>query len=483
MGKKSVKVNYIYNVSYQILLIVIPLITIPYISRVLGAEGLGIYSYVESIVTYFVLFATMGITYYGQREVAFLQDDRKKRTELFWETKFFTIIISAITLVVYVIFCLFQRNSLLYLVLAINIMNVAMDVTWLFQGMEEFKTITTVNVFFKVLTVVYIFLFVRDSGDVVVYALGVSLLTLLGNAFLWTKIGRYVDKPYFKGIHPFRNYKTIISLFIPTIAIQVYTVLDKTMLGVITSDAAQNGYYDQALKLSKTTLTLVTALGAVMVPRIGYHYSRHEDEKVRSFMYRGYNFVWFLGMPLCFGLMGVADNLVPWFYGPGYDEVTVLLKVLSFLILAIGINNVTGIQYLIPTERQNIFTFTVVLGAIINFVLNMVLIPIMQAKGAAVASVVAETVIALVQLLIVRKEISMAKVLICSWKYLVSSLAMYGVLCLEQRYFMASIINTIIMTLSGIGVYVVTLWIFRDEMLISNGKIIVDKLRRKHQDE
>lgn len=147
--------------------------------------------------------------------------------------------------------------------------------------------------------------------------------------------------------------KIIISLFIPTIAIQIYTVLDKTMIGVITQDSFENGYYELAIKISKMVMAVVTALGTVMIPRIGYHFEQGETQRIRSLMYRGYRFVWFLGVPLCLGMIMVCGNFVPWFFGEGYEQVVPLLQILSFLILAIGINNVTGMQYMIPTKRQN----------------------------------------------------------------------------------------------------------------------------------
>lgn len=479
MKKNSIKLNYIYNVSYQILLIIVPLITTPYISRVLGASAIGVYSYAESIVTYFVLFATMGITYYGQREIAYLQDDREKRTKLFWETKLFTLIIVTVALLLYIGFCSIQSKPMLYYVLAINILNVAFDVTWLFQGMEDFGSTTLVNALFKALNVVYIFIFVKNPADVVIYAVGLSGLTIIGNAILWVKLKKYIDGPYLKGIRPFRNVRVIVSLFIPTIAIQVYTVLDKTMLGIITADDAQNGYYDQALRLSRTALTLVTALGTVMVPRVGYHHSRNEEDIVRKFMYRGYNFVWFLGVPICFGLIGVSSNVVPWFYGKGYDEVVPLLVILSFLVLAIGINNVTGIQYLIPTERQNIFTFTVIIGAVVNFVMNIVLIPLFRARGAAIASVVAETVIAIMQIVIVRKELSPGKIISMSWKYLLAGTIMLCTLRYEANFFAPSILNTLIMIITGAFVYFIALIIFRDQFSLQYIKVLVDKVKNR----
>lgn len=478
MSKKSIGKNYLYNVSYQILLIIIPLITTPYISRVLGANGIGKYSFAESIVTYFVLAATMGVTYYGQREIAFLQDDRKRRTQLFWETKCFTIIVSGISLLVYFLFAIHQENSILYLILAINIINVAFDVTWLFQGMEEFAIITSRNAVCKVMNVIFIFLFVKGKNDVWLYALGMVIFTLAANISMWPKIKTYVDLPEIKSLKPFRNFKVIFSLFVPTIAIQVYTVLDKTMIGVITGDDAQNGYYDQAIRISKIILTLVTALGTVMVPRIGYHFKKKDYEQVEKYMYRGYNFVWFLGTPLCFGLIGVAENTVPWFYGTGYDAVVPLLKILALLILAIGINNVTGIQYLIPTERQNTFTFTVVIGAIINFALNGLLIPHWQAVGAAVSSVIAETSIALVQIYIVRKEIRPLQIFSLSWKYFLAGGVMLLGLQLANQHLSPSFIHSLIMMISGAVVYFVMLLLLRDQFLMQLLHTV--KERREH---
>lgn len=478
MSKQSVGKNYLYNLGYQILLIIIPLVTTPYISRVLGANGIGEYSFAESLVTYFVLAATMGVTYYGQREIAFLQDNRKERTRLFWETKFFTLIVVAVSMVLYVIFALCQENKTLYLILSVNIINVAFDVTWLFQGMEDFGIITRRNAFFKVLNVIFIFLFVKSNKDVWVYALGMVLFTILANMSMWLKIKKYVDLPIFKELKPFRKFGTIFSLFVPTIAIQVYTVLDKTMIGVITRDDAQNGYYDQAIRISKIVLTLVTALGTVMVSKIGYHYKKKDYESVKQFMYRGYNFVWFLGVPLCFGLLGISSNVVPWFYGRGYDEVVPLLWILSFLILAIGINNVTGIQYLIPTERQNIFTYTVIVGAVVNFVMNFILIPRYQAVGAAASSVIAETVIAVVQIIIVRRELSPYKIVTLSWKYFLAGAVMLGVLMWETSILQSSFINTMLMIVTGAIVYVVMLLLLRDEFMMKYISIAREKIKR-----
>ncbi len=478
MQRKSVKLNYIYNVAYQILLLVVPMIAAPYLSRVLGPDGTGTASYVESIAAYFTLFAAMGITAYGQREISYVQDDAGKRSEVFWNTKILEFISSTAAILLYIVFALLQReNSGLYLLLSLNLAAVFFDVTWFFQGMEEFGKTVARNAVVKVLQLVYIFLFVRTRDDLPLYVLGLGLFTALGNLSLWVYLSKYVSRVPLPKLRPFKDIKVVWSLFVPTIAIQVYTVLDKTMIGVITGSSFENGYYEQAIKISKMLLAVVTALGTVMVPRIGSHFARGEMDEVRQLMYRGYRFVWFLGIPLCFGVIMTAGNFVPWFFGPGYEKVVPLLRILSLLILAIGINNVTGIQYFIPTRRQNLFTLTVIIGACTNFVLNMILIRFCKSVGAAVASVAAETVIAVVQLFIVRRELSPLRVIKEGVHYYIAGFVMMLVLLPVCRLLPSSVINTVIIALCGAAVYFVMLLIERDEFFLSNIRNVLKKMR------
>ena len=212
-------------------------------------------------------------------------------------------------------------------------------------------------------------------------------------------------------------------------------------------------------------LTIVTSLGAVLIPRIGAYFAQNKYEEIKEYMYKSYRFVWMIATPLCFGLVGVSSNFIPWFLGTGYDEVIPLLKVLSFLIFAIGINNVTGMQYLIPTKRENTFTLTVCIGAGVNFVGNLVLIPLIGAMGAAIATVLAESTIAVVQVFLVRKELSMKLIIKSSWKYLISGLIMMGVVLLLTEFFSSSILNTFILVMIGGSLYFLFLLLMKDEMI------------------
>ena len=211
-----------------------------------------------------------------------------------------------------------------------NIVSVAFDISWVFQGMEEFGVIVSRNIIFKILNVVFIFVFVKNKSDLFLYTLGMTLIPLISTFTLWPFLLRIVDKPSYKDIRPFSDIKTVCSMFVPTIAISVYAVLDKTMIGLYTNTKIENGYYEQATKLSKTALTLVTSLGTVMIPRIGFYFKKNDIESVRRYMYRSYRFVWLLGIPLCLGLISISSNLVPWFYGEDFLDIAILLNVLSF---------------------------------------------------------------------------------------------------------------------------------------------------------
>ena len=220
------------------------------------------------------------------------------------------------TILVYITFALFQKdNSAIYLILTLNLVANFFDITWFFQGMEDFVKTVTRNAIFKIINIIYIFTFVKSKADILLYVLGIGFFAALCNLSLWAYLPKYIKKVSFSALRPFKDFKVFWSLFIPTVAVQIYTALDKTMIGLIADSSYENGYYEQALKISKMLLALVTALGMVMVPRIGYLFENGSKEDIQRYMYRGYRFVWFLGIPLCFGIIMSASNFVPWFLG------------------------------------------------------------------------------------------------------------------------------------------------------------------------
>lgn len=473
---KKIISNYIYNVSYQILTIIIPLITTPYLSRVLKADGIGTYSATASIVSFFTLFAALGTIIYGNREIAYVSQDRSLRSKTFWEIEFLSIITDSVCIVAYLVFLHFCEEDLsIYAIQIFSIISVAANISWLFQGMEDFRKITIRNAFFKILSVIFIFVFVKSKSDLFLYIAGLVILDFLNNLSIWFILPKYIDKPDWKTLNLLKHLKPTLALFVPTIASSIYTIFDKTMLKFFTDTAFENGYYEQALKLSKTALTLITALEAVMIPRIGSLFSENKKEEMHKLLYQSYRFVWMLGLPLCFGLIGISSNFVPWFYGDGYDTVISLLMILAALIPIIGISNVTGIQYLITTRRENIVSYTVTVGAISNILLNTIFIPKWYAFGAALSSVLAELIITCLQMFYTRKEISSYKVLSSSSKYLLASIIMFIILMWESSKFNSSIIGTATMIFSGAFVYSICLFAFKDAFFNSLVKSILDK--------
>lgn len=460
--------------------LITPLITTPYVSRVLGADGIGDYSFTASVVTYFSMVAVLGTLTYGNREISYLQDDRKARSKLFWEIELLSFLSTGICTAAYLIFLLFCDRSRfsLYAIQTISIVCVAFDIAWLLQGMEEFGKVMFRNMLFKVINIVFIFTAVRDKDDLFLYVAGMVLLALASNLSIWFYLPQYIDRPVWKELHPMRHLKPTLALFIPSVAMSIYTVFDKTMIGLF-SNNFENGYYEQALKISKTALTLVTALGAVMIPRMGYYFNQKNMDKVKELTYQSYNFVWFLGVPLSFGLIGISQNLVPWFYGKGYDKINVLLPILGLLIIIIGLSNVTGIQYFVTTKRERLLTATVIIGAVVNFICNLILIPKLYSIGASIASVAAEAVITLTQLYFIRNELSFTRIMAQSVKYLLAGACMLLVLFFENHYLSPSVLHSCIMIFSGAIVYFIALFILKDQFFFAYAKQVLQKLRHK----
>ena len=479
---KSITKNYIFNLCYQVLIIIIPLITTPYISRVLGANGIGVYSYTYSIVTYFCMFAALGTITYAQREIAYCRDSIKNTTIQFWNILIVRVIASLLAVSIYIIVLFNSKNKIIMLIQGLYLLGVATDVSWFFQGLEEFGKVVFRNMVIKILNVCFIFVFVKDTNDLWLYVLSMSLFPVIGNATLWLYLPKYLCKVRINEICPLKNLHEIMQLFVPTIAIQIYTVMDKTMIGIFTNDNTQNGYYENAIGMVRLCLLLITSFGTVMVPRIAYVFSNNQWELLLKYMRRTYRFVWLLSIPIFIGLCLVAELFVPWFYGDGYTEVIYLIQICSGLIIATGLNDVTGIQYLVPTKRQNIFSTTVFIGAAVNFILNLILIPRFYARGAAIASVIAESVIAIAQfiyIIYIEKTFKWKDIFNNMIKYVISGCVMALILILIKDWCKPDIVGTIIYVTCGVLSYFLVLILLRDSFIIEILKNGIERINRR----
>ena len=479
-NSKSVTKNYLYNLIYQILLIIIPIITTPYVSRVLGADGVGKYSFSNSIASYFVIFASLGFMYYAQREIAKYQDNKKKQSEIFWEIIIVRSVSVLTALIVYfaaIVLGVFKEEyTLLMMILSVSILAVAFDISFLFAGNEVFSKTVLTNTLLRILNVVAIFVFVKDRNDLWKYVLITALTGLIANVSLAVYSKDFLCKIEIKNLKPVRHIKPAVILFLPTIAISVYTYLDKTMIGVITGSDFENGFYEQAEKIVKIVMTVVTSLGAVMIPRNSNAFERKDMQAIRQNIYRSVRFVLLLGIPMMIGLIAVSDNMVPWFLGDGYYKSANIMKILSVLILAIGLSNVFGLQYLIPADEDKKFTISVTCGAFTNFLLNLVLIRLFKSYGAAIATIVAETVVTVIMFCFIRKNVSLCEILKNSTKYLISGIIMFVPCFVLGRILEPSIINTFIIVFIGVVVYLICLILLKDEFFLEIANRLTSRL-------
>ena len=461
---KSIKKNYLYNAFYQIFRVIAPLLTTPYVSRVLSTESIGIYGFTISIVTYFILIGSLGIDLYGQREIAFARDNIRKRSEVFWSLfllKFITMSIASV-----IFFLLFARTgdlAIFYRILMLEILASFLDIAWLFQGLEEFKKTAVRNIIVKLLSVVLIFCFVKTANDLWIYLLIYCLATLFGSLTLWPSVRKYIEKPKRIVIKP--HLKPVLILFLPQIAVQVYTVLDKSMLGWL-SDMDQVGYYEQVQKIVKVFLAFITALGTVMMPRIASHFVAGETDKIREFLQKAFRFVFFVASPILMGIIAISPRFVPLFLGGDYADAVPIMQIISVIILLIGLSNVSGIQFLLPTKRQKEYTISILAGTFVNVLLNLLFIPFWKGNGAAIATVVAELAVTMVQLFFIRKEFSILQILRYGIKYLVMALIMYVICILVDPVLPAGWLGLTIECLIGAAVYVLLLVITKDYTVI-----------------
>lgn len=469
MAKKSITKNYIYNVAYQILITILPLITTPYVSRVLNAETIGIYSYTISITTYFILFGSLGVALYGQREIAYYQTDKMKRSKIFWEINILRFVTMTIAMVIYYFIYVRQGEyKIYYEILLIELLANCLDISWFFRGIEEFKKTVVRNTIVKLISVALIFTLVKSVDDLYKYFIIYVLSTAIGNISLWLYLPKYIEKVKINELNILKHLKPTIILFIPQIAVQIYTVLDKTMIGMIVSDKAEVGYYEQSQKIIKLLLSIITSLGTVMLPRMAATFANGDNDKMKEYMKKSFNFVFLLAFPMIIGIDSVASKFVPLFFGNGYEKVTNIIYIISPIILAIGLSNVVGTQYLLPTKRQKEYTISVICGAIINFILNMILIRMFRSLGASIATVIAEFSVTAIQLFAIRKDMNIKKIVNLSKKYLVSTIVMGIVVLLIGFKGNNSWTTIIIQGISGMVTYLVMLIILKDEFLLDN---------------
>ena len=438
MGKSNLKKNYLYNVLYQILIIIVPLFTSPYLTRVLGAEKLGIYSFTQSFAHYFVLFILLGVENYGNREIARVRDDKKLTTKTFWEIYSFQFVLFLLIVFSYVVVISFaiKENKLIYWLQLLYVISAGLDINWCCFGMEKFRLTVVRNSIVKIFSAAAIFLFVKSQNDLWIYTMIAAGSLLLSQAVLWPFVIRDIGfaRPELAGIK--RHIKPNLILFLPVLSVSLYTIMDKLMLGVM-STKEEVGYYAYAERIIQIPMSFITALGTVMLPRASNLANRGDNQTRTLLLNKSMQYSMLMSVGCTFGMIAIANILIPWYYGAAFSRCSLFTQLLSPVIALTSWNTIIRTQVVIPEQLDKEYLYAVLSGAIVNLILNALLIPGFQGNGAVIATIIAQATVCVVQYYTVRNIVNFKRFFTETVMF-----TLFGIFMLVGLFALPSIINS-----------------------------------------
>ena len=420
--------NYLYNLSYQILTIILPIITVPYVTRIFTSEDLGNYVFYSSIVNYFSLFAMLGVAVYGTKQIAAASDV----SSTFWNIYVIQLIASLLALIAYVLVVGIIPNmgGIIPIILGVVLFSKMIDISWLFAGKEDFKKITLRNTVVKLSGVVSIFTLVKSSEDLYLYVFLIVVFDFLGQFVMWVPAKKFIKQPSFNKKTIKKNLHPIVLLFLPQVAISLYVILDKTLLGILGS-YSDVGIYEQGQRLTSILITVVSSLGAVMLPRVANLLSERKEKEAQNmvrFSFILYNVIIF---PMIFGLIAVNEVFVKLFLGENFQDVKYVLYIIIFNLMFIGWTNILGYQVLVARNKNKEFMLSTTIPAFVSVAVNTAVIPTFGYIGASMTAVLVEILAFAIQWYysrnIINKNLLFNKDLV---KIILSSLVMFGAVML-----------------------------------------------------
>lgn len=476
------KKNILFNAGYQIIYILTQLIVISYASNVLGASGLGEYTLAIAYANYAILFAGMGMDRYASREIAYHRYDQMAITRIFKEIVLIRIItFSLISTLYYVLFWVLEINQSFSIKISIiMIFSYAFDISWLYMGLESMKDIVIKNCMVRVASVCLLIAFVKTPQDVDKCTLIMTTTVAAGNILLWKNIPKYIikNKIDLKVKEIIAHLRGAVAVFIPEIAIQVYVVLDKVILGNIAGNY-QLGLYESACKLVDITKVVQAAIVAT-TPTLAYYLSSNKQKEFKDTAEKSFRIVNFFVFPLCFGIMGIAKNLIPWFLGDEFLCIVNMIYLSSLLVITKGWSSVLGDQMLMVSKQQKYYTIAVVSGAIVDIILNIVFIFKYGAVGVLFATVVSEYIGMLIMLISVKVKLNfkLQKLFGGTLKYMTCAIIMGIIVFKVGEYLPQKILGTIIQIIIGIVIYTIEMAVMKDETFYSLKKEFQMRIRK-----
>ncbi len=482
----SLKKNFIYQTGYQVLATALPLITTPYINRVLGAEQLGTYTYVANIANYFTIFAMLGFNSYGSKMIAATKHNENELAHTFSSIRKLQCLMATVVVAIYLLFislCIPEHKSL-YFIESLWIINCFIDINWFFWGMEKVKLTVNRNLIIKLITLLGVFIFVRSRNDILIYAFILVIGTILSDIYLISQVKKYVKGTKTTFYEMIAHIKPCIALFIPIVAMSIYQQMDKTMLGVL-STYEQVGYYSSADKIVNIPLGIITGLGTVSLPRIVSLISENKIMEYKKVVEKSISLVMFMCSAIAFGILAVSQEFVPLFFGREFLPCVSLVSFLTFVIFFKAISTVLVNQILIPNDNEKYYIISVFIGAFINLILNYSLIRKFDAVGAVYATLISELIVCFIQIFICFNYLNTLKIIGKNFQYIILGILMYGlvrkvaVLIKDTSLFQRSILEILLGGTAFLGACVIYWKIKKDSTFYPIIINFLNKLKQK----
>lgn len=482
MKEKSLAKNSLFFVLYKFMYVVFPLITSVYVSHVIYATGVGKVASAQNIAQYFVLIASLGIPTYGIREIAKARRNQEELNKKFSELFTINFVSTLFCVIVYYLLILsigqFNEELGLYFIMGISIVLNILNVDWFFQGIEEYAYITKRSFFVRLLSLVLLILMVRSSSDYEKYAM-VNVLGISGNyLFNFLNLRKHNIIYTIKGLDLSMHLKTVCFLLCTTIATELYTMVDLTMLTFMCSDEIV-GYYSNSMKIIKIIVTVVSAIGGVLLPRLSLYKSQNKIAECEKMVNNVFMIMFFLLIPCGIGAFLLSDSIIVVLFGTTFSNATITLKILSFIIFALGFYDLFGTQVLLTFNGEKRLLFSTVIGAIINILLNSVLIPMYQQNGAAVASVISQFAVTICVFAFSKKYIHLSLKKDFLLKTFIASVIMVLVVVVLNIYMNNGIVFLCVSVIVGGLIYLgVSFWLKNEVMQIA-GDFIYKRVKLK----
>lgn len=451
---QSAKRNFIFQFLYQVVILVIPLITAPYLTRKLGDTALGVFSYTFSIAYYFGVVAMLGISRHGQRIIASRRNDKLALRKTFWSLYAVHAAFSVLALGAYFIFIIFFGGDYrtVYYIEAFYVASVLFDVTWLFYGLENFQSVVIKNFIVKIAECALIFSLIKTSEDLWLYTLIMSCSLFAGQSVMLPQAIRYVKPVKFGWSDIKEHFKPLFVLFIAVVASTLYTIFDKTLLGIM-STKEDVAYYEYSDKIINIPKTIIGVICTVMFPRACACIAKGDTNNAQKYMDYSLHFTCFLGLGSIFGLVGISNLFVELYYGESFAVCGNVIIALSPNIFIIELGNIIRTQYMVPNHMDKELSICYIMNAILNLILSIALIPVLGIYGAVVGTIAAETCGIIFQLILCRKFLSFKKVILTMIPYAIFGVAMFGLIYLIRLFFNTGWWDLLLQIVVGGGVY------------------------------